>query len=176
MVEHCHIGIENGRIVWLSPEAPQQPARRVIQGRGKVAMPGLINTHTHMPMTLLRGYADDYTLQEWLTQHIFPAEDRLARPGASKPACCWGWRKPSALAPPPFPRCISSCPPWPKPAWKRASKPTCATRPPASTRPITIFDKAGETREMREVLERFHGADGRPDPAGCRHSRGIHLL
>jgi len=37
-------------------------------------MPGFINAHTHAPMTLLRGYADDLPLTEWLTSHIFPAE------------------------------------------------------------------------------------------------------
>ena len=37
-------------------------------------MPGLINAHTHVPMTFLRGFADDLPLMEWLTGHIFPVE------------------------------------------------------------------------------------------------------
>ena len=41
---------------------------------GKVVIPGLINGHTHVPMTLFRGIADDLDLQEWLTKYIFPAE------------------------------------------------------------------------------------------------------
>src|SRR6266508_4157085 len=42
--------------------------------RGKVVLPGLINAHTHIPMTLFRGVADDLDLQDWLTKYIFPAE------------------------------------------------------------------------------------------------------
>lgn len=45
-----------------------------IDGRTKVALPGLINAHTHSAMTLLRGYADDMPLQEWLEQKIWPRE------------------------------------------------------------------------------------------------------
>lgn len=43
-------------------------------------LPGLINMHTHSPMALLRGYADDMALQEWLQQHIWPAEQRWLSP------------------------------------------------------------------------------------------------
>jgi len=39
-------------------------------------MPGFINAHTHAPMTLLRGYADDLPLMQWLTRHIWPAENK----------------------------------------------------------------------------------------------------
>lgn len=42
-----------------------------------VLMPGLINCHTHLPMTILRGYADDLKLQEWLNDYIFPREAHL---------------------------------------------------------------------------------------------------
>ncbi len=48
--------------------------KQTINSRGKVVLPGLINTHTHIPMTLFRGIADDLDLQEWLTKYIFPAE------------------------------------------------------------------------------------------------------
>ena len=44
---------------------------------GKMVMPGLINTHTHLPMTLMRGYGDDLTLEEWLTTRIWPIESKL---------------------------------------------------------------------------------------------------
>ncbi len=44
---------------------------------GKMVMPGLINTHTHLPMTLMRGYGDDLTLEEWLTTRIWPVEKKL---------------------------------------------------------------------------------------------------
>src|SRR5205085_4808299 len=49
-------------------------ARQTINAAGKVVIPGLINTHTHVPMSLFRGIADDMDLQEWLTKYIFPAE------------------------------------------------------------------------------------------------------
>ncbi len=49
-------------------------AKETIDATGQVIIPGLINTHTHVPMTLFRGLADDLDLDEWLQQHIFPAE------------------------------------------------------------------------------------------------------
>jgi 5-methylthioadenosine/S-adenosylhomocysteine deaminase len=49
-------------------------AREVIDARGKAVLPGLVNTHTHIPMVLFRGIADDLVLQEWLDKYIFPAE------------------------------------------------------------------------------------------------------
>jgi 5-methylthioadenosine/S-adenosylhomocysteine deaminase len=49
----------------------------VIDGDGAVALPGLVNTHTHAAMTLLRGYADDMVLQDWLSQKIWPLEAHL---------------------------------------------------------------------------------------------------
>jgi len=52
-------------------------ADRVIECKDKIVMPGLINTHTHLPMTLLRGYVDDVPLQEWLEKKIWPTERKL---------------------------------------------------------------------------------------------------
>jgi len=50
---------------------------RVINGEGKIALPGFINTHTHAAMTLLRGYADDMPLDSWLKDKIWPFEASL---------------------------------------------------------------------------------------------------
>jgi len=50
------------------------PRAKVVNAAGKVVIPGLINGHTHVPMVLFRGLADDLDLQEWLTKYIFPAE------------------------------------------------------------------------------------------------------
>ena len=47
-----------------------------ISAAGSVVMPGLVNTHTHAPMVLYRGLADDLPLQQWLEKYIFPAEAR----------------------------------------------------------------------------------------------------
>src|SRR5215203_2732642 len=52
----------------------QYTSRQRINAYGKVITPGLINGHTHIPMVLFRGLADDLDLQEWLTKYIFPAE------------------------------------------------------------------------------------------------------
>jgi 5-methylthioadenosine/S-adenosylhomocysteine deaminase len=54
--------------------------RRTIDSRGQVVMPGLINTHTHAPMVLFRGLADDLALAEWLEKYIFPAEAKTVSP------------------------------------------------------------------------------------------------
>src|SRR5690348_2878258 len=48
--------------------------RETIDASGQVILPGLINTHTHAPMVLYRGLADDLALTDWLNKYIFPAE------------------------------------------------------------------------------------------------------
>ncbi len=57
--------------------APDMRYDRIIEGNDQVLMPGLINTHTHAAMTLLRGYADDLPLMEWLETKVWPFEARL---------------------------------------------------------------------------------------------------
>ena len=54
--------------------------RDTIDAGGQVVMPGLVNTHTHAPMVLFRGLADDLALEEWLTRYIFPAEAKTVSP------------------------------------------------------------------------------------------------
>jgi 5-methylthioadenosine/S-adenosylhomocysteine deaminase len=54
--------------------------RESIDGTGQVVMPGLINTHTHAPMVLYRGLADDLALMDWLQKYIFPAEAKTVTP------------------------------------------------------------------------------------------------
>jgi len=49
----------------------------IIDGNGAIALPGLVNTHSHAAMSLLRGYADDMILQDWLSQKIWPLEAHL---------------------------------------------------------------------------------------------------
>lgn len=68
--------IENGKISRISRETIRDDDAEMTDAEGMYVMPGFINTHTHLPMTMLRGYADDLPLHEWLTDHIFPAEAR----------------------------------------------------------------------------------------------------
>ena len=71
------VGVTDGRISYLSRKAPQEQPKKIINGEGMVLMPGLINCHTHLAMSPLRGYADDVELSTWLNDYIFPREDRL---------------------------------------------------------------------------------------------------
>jgi 5-methylthioadenosine/S-adenosylhomocysteine deaminase len=54
--------------------------KKIIDARGGIIMPGLVNTHTHLPMALFRGLADDLPLSVWLNKHIFPAEANHIHP------------------------------------------------------------------------------------------------
>lgn len=76
VLKNHSIGVEEGRIVEIA-EKIKGEAGLVIDGRGKLAMPGLVNCHTHLPMTLLRGVADDLPLMTWLEDHIWPIEANL---------------------------------------------------------------------------------------------------
>src|SRR5712692_4169844 len=77
VIENGAVAVKGGRIVAVGSAAEidrKYAAREVVNAGGKVVIPGLINGHTHVPMTLFRGLADDLDLQEWLTKYIFPAE------------------------------------------------------------------------------------------------------
>src|SRR5215510_2219489 len=77
VIEDGGIAVSGGRIVAIGPRADiesRYTSRQKINAAGKVVTPGLINGHTHVPMVLFRGLADDLDLQEWLTKYIFPAE------------------------------------------------------------------------------------------------------
>lgn len=79
VIPHMYVGITGSKISYVSSTAPNEDidSARIINGKNKVLMPGLINAHAHIPMTCLRGYADDYKLQTWLNDHIFPVESTL---------------------------------------------------------------------------------------------------
>jgi len=71
------IAIADGRIAALGPLADLEvgfPSAQRISAEGRIVLPGLINAHTHVPMVLFRGLADDLELMDWLENHIFPAE------------------------------------------------------------------------------------------------------
>lgn len=77
IVKNGCVRIDNDTISYVGEEVPAEPGERVIDARGGIVMPGLVNAHTHTAMTLFRGYADDMPLEDWLFQKIFPAEDKL---------------------------------------------------------------------------------------------------
>lgn len=77
VIENGAIGITDGKIEIMGTRrliVANVKAKRTINAAGKVIIPGLINTHTHVPMTLFRGISDDLDLNDWLTKFIFPAE------------------------------------------------------------------------------------------------------
>ena len=77
VIESGGVAVKAGRIVAVGPTTEIErdySAPEVVDASGKVVIPGLINGHTHVPMVLFRGLADDLDLQEWLTKYIFPAE------------------------------------------------------------------------------------------------------
>ena len=71
------VGVTDDKISYLGKKPPEEKPGQIIDGTGMVMMPGLINCHTHLPMALLRGYADDLVLQTWLNDYIFPREEHL---------------------------------------------------------------------------------------------------
>ncbi|MCG5501278.1 TRZ/ATZ family hydrolase [Ectothiorhodospira lacustris] len=80
VLDHHTLVIHEGRILDLLPtsEAEQRYQADTHRHLGRHALiPGLINAHTHSPMTLLRGLADDLPLMDWLQNHIWPAEGRF---------------------------------------------------------------------------------------------------
>lgn len=77
VLRNSYVLVSGGKIASVSDAPPAGFSGERIDGRGKVLMPGLVNCHTHIPMTVLRGYADDYDLQTWLTDYIFPVEAKL---------------------------------------------------------------------------------------------------
>jgi 5-methylthioadenosine/S-adenosylhomocysteine deaminase len=81
IIEDSIVGIKDGLIVAVGRNGDQECAalktKETIDAAGCIVMPGLVNTHTHLPMVCFRGMADDLPLMEWLTSHIFPAEARF---------------------------------------------------------------------------------------------------
>ncbi len=71
------LGVTDGKIAYIGKKAPEEKPATIIDGTGMVLMPGLINAHTHLPMSVLRGYADDLKLQDWLENQIWPREAHM---------------------------------------------------------------------------------------------------
>ena len=86
LLDPAYVVVEGERIAAVSSTRPQGPFAQEIDCGGNVLMPGLVTAHTHIPMTLMRGYAGGCDLHTWLNDWIFPAEakldDRAVRAGA----------------------------------------------------------------------------------------------
>lgn len=77
VIQDAYVAVEGTKIASVGTMRPQGEFSRVIDGTGKVLMPGFVNAHTHLPMTLMRGYGGGHDLQHWLHDFIFPAEAKL---------------------------------------------------------------------------------------------------
>ncbi len=83
LADHA-VAVSGGAIVAVLPTAEARAryqARQVVSRPDAALVPGLVNAHTHNPMTLLRGVADDLPLKVWLQQHIWPIEAAVIGPG-----------------------------------------------------------------------------------------------
>ncbi|MEQ7049409.1 amidohydrolase [Paenibacillaceae sp. P-4] len=77
---HGFMVVENDRIVHIGSELPEQYTAadaEIIDGKGLFFIPGLVNTHGHAAMSLLRGYGDDLALQTWLQEKMWPMEGKF---------------------------------------------------------------------------------------------------
>lgn len=77
LLNNAFIAVEDIYITYVGVERPQGEFTQEIDAKGNVVMPGLVNAHTHIPMTLMRGYGGGCNLQTWLNDFIFPVEDKL---------------------------------------------------------------------------------------------------
>ena len=80
VIKNGSIRVEDNQIKEIREGKIESPDAEYFDAEGMIVMPGFINTHTHVPMTMLRGYADDLPLHTWLNEHIFPAEARMVTP------------------------------------------------------------------------------------------------
>lgn len=86
-IDNGYLVVEGSVIKTVNPGTCADEGRfeTVIDGTGMVAMPGLVNAHTHIAMTLMRGYGDDLPLMQWLQEKMWPIEDKLTAED-----CYWG--------------------------------------------------------------------------------------
>ena len=71
------VAVEGSKISFVGTARPAGDFDRTVDCTGLVMLPGLVNAHTHLPMTLMRGYGGGHSLQDWLNGYIFPAEEKL---------------------------------------------------------------------------------------------------
>ncbi|HMA18955.1 MAG TPA: amidohydrolase family protein [Thermoanaerobaculia bacterium] len=83
VIEDGAVAVSGGAITAVGPRRRIESrfrARRTLDARGRLVLPGFVNAHTHAPMTLLRGAKDDVDLMTWLEKYMFPVERRFVSP------------------------------------------------------------------------------------------------
>ena len=159
VIKDAYIGVKAGKIAYIGAEPPGEKASCEVDGRGKILMPGLCNAHTHLAMTILRGYADDDRLQDWLFKKMFPVEARFtprtAKAGALL-ACMESIRfgVTSLTCMDPFiPAIAEAC-------FEAGIKANIGNGYLCMDREKYDFATDNVTRQNCEMLEKWHGADG----------------
>ena len=154
----AYIAIKDGKISYIGTEAPQEQVEKVIDGRGMIAMPGLVNTHSHAAMSLMRGYADDYVLQEWLNDHVFPIEGKLVSDDVYW-AMLWAQAEMLATGTIAYTDMYMHLPKMAQAAVDGGLYANISNGAMCFNPAGYCFDTDGVTGQNREVLERFHQAD-----------------
>ncbi len=72
-----YVGVREGKIAYCGAQPPEGDWGERFDGRRALLTPGFVNAHSHAPMVLLRGYAENLPLQRWLNEKVFPFEDRI---------------------------------------------------------------------------------------------------
>lgn len=84
--EQNYIAIKDNKITYVGQNYPEDYENaQVIDCTGKLATPGMVNTHGHVSMAIFRSYADDMALMDWLENHIWPIENKM-----NEEDCYWG--------------------------------------------------------------------------------------
>jgi len=84
------IAIDNGKIISIGKIPEDIDPTESLDASGKIVMPGFVNTHTHVAMSYFKGLADDLPLMEWLSKHIWPAENHFLSPDFVRDAALHG--------------------------------------------------------------------------------------
>ena len=163
------VGIADGKIVHIAKVPPKEAPKEIIEGTGLVLIPGLINCHTHLGATLLRGYCDDLTATQALEAQL-AKEDKMDSRCAKASALLGiaeclrfgitsvsdNYYYPNATA-----EAVSQ-------AGIKANLSLSAYRFIDATEEFD-FGKDEQCAELRRVVEKWHGHDD-----GCRHLRRVH--
>lgn len=159
VINRGFVGVIGGKIAHVSETAPEEGAARKISGKDKLIMPGLVNTHAHTAMCIMRGYADDYALHDWLYKKIFPVESRLTEQ-AVLAGVKLGFAEMIRFGT----TSVSDMYFYQLAAAKFALE--CGIRANLSNAVLALspdfdFETDRAVAELRELLKSFHGADGR---------------